>query len=78
MEWPDSPRWSSASARPQANVCCCRAATRGGDQYPFRGAPFTALGQEYQQTARQFLSGVLGGRIRAGDYPETGLGRIVR
>ena len=53
---------------------------RGGDQYPFRGAPFTVLGVIYQQALAnyiQFPSG-LGGVITAADYPESGEGRIER
>lgn len=63
---------------PSVSVVTLDFAARGGDQYPFRGAAFTALGQDYQQTARRYLSGVLGGRIGAGAYPESGLGRIIR
>ena len=63
---------------PAVGVATLDFTARGGDQYPFRGAPFSGLGQDYQQTARQFLTGALGGRIRAADYPEAGLGRIVR
>jgi 5'-nucleotidase len=33
---------------------------RGGDQYPFRGAPFTTLGKTYQQTLRDYLSSPTG------------------
>ena len=55
---------------------------RGGDQYPFRGAPFTILvGVSYQQALRNFidepvLTGGLEGTIRADDYPVEGSGRI--
>lgn len=53
---------------------------RGGDQYPFGGAPFTVLGVSYQQALAdyiQFPEG-LGGAITAADYPEGGEGRIER
>lgn len=51
---------------------------RGGDQYPFRGIPFTTVGLTYQQALAQYLSGDLGGAITAADYPVGGEGRIVR
>ncbi len=50
---------------------------RGGDQYPFRGAPFTVLGTSYQQALLDYIVGPLGGLISAADYPEGGEGRIV-
>ncbi len=55
---------------------------RGGDQYPFRGAPFTAIGVSYQQALANYLEaptseGGLGGLISAADYPFGGEGRIV-
>ena len=54
---------------------------RGGDQYPFRGAPFTALGVSYQQALANYLQaatgdGGLGGLISAAQYPFGGEGRI--
>ena len=51
---------------------------RGGDQYPFRGAPFTSVGVSYQQALRNYIVTGLGGTITASDYPEGGEGRIVR
>jgi 2',3'-cyclic-nucleotide 2'-phosphodiesterase (5'-nucleotidase family) len=51
---------------------------RGGDQYPFRGAPFTTVGVTYQQALRNYIVQGLGGQITAVDYPEGGEGRIVR
>mgnify|MGYP001209343669 CR=1 FL=1 len=51
---------------------------RGGDQYPFRGIPFTTVGLTYQQALARYLSQDLGGRITAADYPVGGEGRIVR
>ena len=36
---------------------------RGGDQYPFRGLPFTTLGRTYQQTLFDYVSTDLGGVI---------------
>jgi 2',3'-cyclic-nucleotide 2'-phosphodiesterase (5'-nucleotidase family) len=51
---------------------------RGGDQYPFRGAPFTTVGLTYQQSLASFLVEGLGGTVTAADYPEGGSGRITR
>jgi 5'-nucleotidase len=48
---------------------------RGGDQYPFRGAPFTSVGVTYQQALANYIVNALGGSITAGDYPEGGEGR---
>ena len=52
----------------------------GGDEYPFRGAPFTALGVTYQRALSNFItsSDGLGGTVTAADYPEGGEGRITR
>lgn len=50
---------------------------RGGDQYPFRGAPFVSLGVTQQQSLADYLAITLGGVISAVDYPEGGEGRIV-
>jgi 2',3'-cyclic-nucleotide 2'-phosphodiesterase (5'-nucleotidase family) len=51
---------------------------RGGDQYPFRGLPFTTVGVVYQQALASYLVNDLGGQITAADYPEGGSGRITR
>jgi 5'-nucleotidase len=53
---------------------------RGGDEYPFQGAPFTVLGVSYQQALANYIqfSAGLGGIITAEDYPEGGEGRIER
>ena len=48
----------------------------GGDQYPFRGAPFTSVGATYQQALASYISTGLGGLISKADYPEGGEGRI--
>ena len=54
---------------------------RGGDMYPFRGAPFTTIGVVYQQALFNYIidpvvDGGLGGVISAADYPEGGEGHI--
>lgn len=53
---------------------------RGGDQYPFRGLPFTSVGTTYQQSLFDYLTqdAGLGGLVSAAQYPEGGSGRIVR
>lgn len=49
---------------------------RGGDQYPYRGAPFTTMGATYQQALSNYIVDGLGGLITAADYPVGGEGRI--
>ncbi|MDA1347515.1 MAG: bifunctional metallophosphatase/5'-nucleotidase [Chloroflexi bacterium] len=53
---------------------------RGGDEYPFRGAPFTTLGVTYQQALVNYIQSPagLGGTATAADYPIGGEGRIKR
>jgi 2',3'-cyclic-nucleotide 2'-phosphodiesterase (5'-nucleotidase family) len=41
---------------------------RGGDQYPFRGEPFTVLGASYQQALANYIVDGLGGVIDGADY----------
>ncbi len=50
----------------------------GGDQYPFRGLPFTTLGVTYQQALRNFIQVGLNGVVTPLDYREGGEGRILR
>lgn len=51
---------------------------RGGDQYPFRGLPFTTVGVTYQQALAEYIVEDLNGLITSDDYPEGGEGRIIR
>ena len=53
---------------------------RGGDEYPFRDAPFTILGVSYQQALANYLQDPAGlnGTVTSVDYPDGGEGRIVR
>jgi 2',3'-cyclic-nucleotide 2'-phosphodiesterase (5'-nucleotidase family) len=51
---------------------------RGGDQYPYRGAPFTTLGVTYAQALQNYIEIGLGGFVLAADYPFGGEGRITR
>ncbi|MBA3374007.1 MAG: 5'-nucleotidase C-terminal domain-containing protein [Euzebyaceae bacterium] len=61
---------------PSVNVAGSDFLARGGDGYPFRGAPFTSVGVAYQQALANFIIDDLDGRITAADYPEGGEGRI--
>jgi 2',3'-cyclic-nucleotide 2'-phosphodiesterase (5'-nucleotidase family) len=58
------------------NVATIDFLARGGDQYPFGGAPFTTLGISYQQALRNYLTGPLGGVVTAAQYPAGGEGHI--
>jgi len=58
------------------NVATIDFLARGGDQYPFREAPFTSVGFTYQQALSNYIQDGLGGAITAADYPEGGEGRI--
>ncbi len=50
---------------------------RGGDQYPYQGAPFTSVGFTYQQALANYIQDAAGlnGLISAADYPVGGEGR---
>jgi 5'-nucleotidase len=65
-----------APGAPNVSIATNDFSARGGDQYPFRGAPFTTLGVTYQQALSNYIQGPLGGQITAADYPEGGEGRI--
>ena len=49
---------------------------KSGDQYPFRGAPFTTLGVTYQQALANYIETGLAGSITSAKYPFGGEGRI--
>jgi len=61
---------------PPISVATNDFSARGGDQYPFRGLPFTTVGRTYQQALASYLMNNLGGLVTAADYPEGGEGRI--
>jgi 5'-nucleotidase len=63
-------------AGPAINIAIVDFLARGGDEYPFRGAPFTVLGVSYQQALFNYIVDGLGGVISAADYPVGGEGRI--
>ena len=50
---------------------------RGGDEYPYRDAPFVSLGVTYQQAVANYIAQELGGLVTVERYPEGGEGRIV-
>lgn len=60
------------------NIATADFLARGGDQYPYRGAPFISLGITDQQGLREYIATGLGGLITAADYPEGGEGRVTR
>lgn len=60
--------------KPTVDIATIDFLARGGDAYPFRGAPFTTLGVTYQQTLENYLRDI--GTVTAADYPEGGEGRI--
>jgi 5'-nucleotidase len=63
---------------PDLTVATIDFLARGGDQYPYRGAPFTVLGASYQQALSNYIVDGLGGVITAADYPQGGEGRITQ
>ena len=63
---------------PDVSIATNDFSARGGDQYPFRGAPFTTVGVTYQQALSNYIQGPLNSLITAADYPEGGEGRITR
>lgn len=68
---------------PDLTIATIDFSARGGDQYPYRGAPFTTVGVSYQQALSNYIQaptgdGGLGGVISAADYPEGGEGRITQ
>jgi 5'-nucleotidase len=62
---------------PAVDIAIVDFLARGGDQYPFRGAPFTNLGATYQQALANYLIDGVGGTVTAAEYPEGGEGRIL-
>lgn len=59
------------------NIAIISFLAKGGDQYPFRGAPFTTLGVTDQQSLAKFIEEGLSGLISAAMYPQGGEGRII-
>jgi 2',3'-cyclic-nucleotide 2'-phosphodiesterase (5'-nucleotidase family) len=63
---------------PALNIATIDFLARGGDQYPYYGAPFTTLGVTYELGLRNYIQFGLDGLISESDYPEGGEGRITR
>lgn len=63
---------------PSVNIATIDFLLRGGDQFPFRGAPFVNLGVSYQQSLTNYITEFLAGDISAQEYPEGGEGRILQ
>ena len=63
---------------PDVTIATIDFLAKGGDQYPYRGAPFTTLGATYQQALANYIRDPAGlnGTISAADYPFGGEGRI--
>ena len=66
------------SGAPAVTIALTTFLATSGDQYPFRGAPFTNLGISMQQTLHNYIVNTLHGVISASDYPESGEGRITK
>lgn len=62
---------------PSVSIATVDFLARGGDQYPFRGAPFTSLGITYERALSGYVQGALGGFVDVLEYPGTGENRIV-
>jgi len=60
--------------KPTVDIATIDFLARGGDAYPFRGAPFTTLGVTYQQALENYLRNIKA--VTASDYPTGGEGRI--
>jgi 5'-nucleotidase len=67
-------------AGPDLNIATIDFLARGGDEYPYRGAPFTTVGVTYQQALRNYIEDPAGllGTITSAQYLEGGEGRITR
>jgi len=63
---------------PSVNIATIDFLARGGDQYPYRNAPFITVGATYLQALRNYIIGPLGRVVTAAQYPEAGQGRITR
>jgi 5'-nucleotidase len=64
-------------AGPDLTVATIDFLARGGDEYPYRGAPFITLGATYQQALANYIVDGLGGLISAAEYPVGGEGRNI-
>jgi 5'-nucleotidase len=62
---------------PTLNIAIADFLARGGDQYPFRGAPFTTLGITYDLALNEYVQHALGGVVTVLDYPGGGENRVI-
>jgi 5'-nucleotidase len=62
---------------PAVNIAIVDFLARGGDQYPFRNAPFTTLGITYDRALTEYIQNALGGFVSVLDYPGGGEGRVI-
>lgn len=65
-----------AAGAPSLDVATIDFLARGGDQYPYRDADFTAVGVTYQRALANYITQLPNSLITAADYPEGGEGRI--
>lgn len=63
---------------PSINIATIDFSARGGDQFPYNGAPFSILPITYQQALDLYITEHLAGQISARRYPTSGERRIVR
>ena len=61
---------------PNVSIAIVDFLARGGDQYPFRGVPFTNVGVTYQQALANYLVDGLSGSVTNAAYPFEGNDRI--
>lgn len=59
---------------PNVNIASIDFLARGGDQYPFQGAPFFRLGATYLQALRNYIVGPLNRQVTAAQYPVVPVG----
>ncbi|MBK8168084.1 MAG: 5'-nucleotidase C-terminal domain-containing protein [bacterium] len=62
---------------PAVNMAIVDFSARGGDQYPFNGAPLKIMGVSYQQALANYITQGLGGVVTAAQYPVGGEGRVI-
>lgn len=62
---------------PSINIAIVDFLARGGDQYPFRGAPFTTLGITYDRALTEYIQNELGGFVNVRAYPGGGENRAI-
>lgn len=66
-----------AEDAPSISIAIVDFLARGGDQYPFRGAPFTTLGITYDRALTEYIQNELGGFVNVRAYPGGGENRAI-